>query len=660
MSVLLLPADDPGAIAQAARILRDGGLVAFPTETVYGLGADAFDAAAVARIFAAKGRPTFDPLIVHLADRTWLERVVGHTPEAALRLAARFWPGPLTLVLPKRRGRPRPGDRGPRHRRRPRARSPAARALIAAADRPIAAPSANLFGYVSPTTAAHVVEQLGDRVDAVLDGGPCRVGVESTIVSFASGAPVVLRPGGVTREDLAEALGGPVGLARERVTGDAPLVAPGQLDRHYATRTPLRLLSGRAQGPGSTARVGLLAFAAAPASGFAAVEVLAPDGQPATAAAQPVRGAPTARRVWARPSPGRALLRGGPRLGNHGPPAALRRGRGLKPGGAMVLKWFGGSKESTIEELIARKKYARAVELLRARFRAGSRDPLLRQQLADVLVLAGKQKEAVPIIIGLADEYAFDGQAAKAIALLKKLELLEKTPSEVEGRLAALIPQDREAPRPSPSTAATLEVEWDEVSPSGTEPTSEGARFAETEAPMTEEDFGRTLVEVAHEALENLPARPSAPTAGPVIASPLFSDFSEAELRAVIRGLRLLTFEPGDIILSEGEPGETVFVLATGAVKAFVRNPEGSLRLVREMGEGSFFGEISILSGAPRTATVTAAARCEVLELDRPTLDEIADRHPGVWPVLVQFAEQRAGSREEERIRTEAAAGAED
>ena len=328
----------------------------------------------------------------------------------------------------------------------------------------------------------------------------------------------------------------------------------------------------------------------------------------------------------------------------------------------MVLKWFGGSKESTIEELIARKKYARAVDLLRARFRAGSRDPLLRQQLAEVLVLAGKQKEAVPIIIGLADEYAFEGQAAKAIALLKKLELLQKTPSEVEGRLAALIPQEREPLRPIGSTAATLEVEWDEVSPtaalSGVGAGHEARSLAESDAAMTEEDFGRRLVEVAQEALENLPPRPEAPAGGPVVASPLFSDFSEVELRAVIRGLRLLTFEPGDIILSEGEPGETVFVLATGAVKAFVRNPEGRLRLVREMGEGSFFGEISILSGAPRTATVTAATHCDVLELDRATLDEIAERHPGVWPVLVQFAEQRSGSREEERIRSEAAAGA--
>jgi hypothetical protein len=327
----------------------------------------------------------------------------------------------------------------------------------------------------------------------------------------------------------------------------------------------------------------------------------------------------------------------------------------------MVLKWFGGSKESTIEELIARKKYARAVELLRARFRAGSRDPLLRQQLADVLVLAGKHQEAVPIIIGLADEYAFDGQAAKAIALLKKLELLQTTPSEVEGRLAALIPQEREAVRLGASTAATLEVEWDDVSPSEEQPARASAQsLTEIEPPMTEEDFARSLVEVAHEALENMPPRSDVPATGPVVASPLFSDFSEAELRAVIRGLRLLTFEPGDIILSEGEPGDTVFVLATGAVKAFVRNPEGRLRLVREMGEGSFFGEISILSGAPRTATVTAAVHSEVLELDRATLDEIAERHPGVWPVLVQFAEQRSGSREEERIRSESAAASED
>lgn len=285
MSVLVLPADDPAAIAEAAGILGRGGLVAFPTETVYGLGANALDAGAVARIFAAKARPTFDPLIVHVADRSWLHRAVRATPEAAAVLAGRFWPGPLTLVLPKAwvipdlvtAGLDTVGVRVPDHA--------AARALIQAAGCPIAAPSANLFGYVSPTTAAHVVEQLGDRVDAVLDGGPCRVGVESTIVSFASGSPVVLRPGGVTREEMEEVLGRAVGLLRERAPDDTPLLAPGQLERHYATRTPLRLLTGRAEAPGGGSRVGLLAFAEGCATGFEAVEVLAPDGQPATAAA---------------------------------------------------------------------------------------------------------------------------------------------------------------------------------------------------------------------------------------------------------------------------------------------------------------------------------------------------------------------------------------
>jgi hypothetical protein len=313
-----------------------------------------------------------------------------------------------------------------------------------------------------------------------------------------------------------------------------------------------------------------------------------------------------------------------------------------------VLKWFGGGKESTIEELIAKKKYGRAVEMLRARFRAGHRDVHLRQQLADVLVLAGKEKEAVPIIIGLADEYAFDGQAAKAIALLKKLELLKSSPPEVEGRLAALIPSERkDAPGPDTTLPVALEVqEWETTAvPVDTGP--------DTDPKMSVEDFGRQLVEVANEALGSMPAR-GAGAARAVVRSPLFSDFSEAELRAVIRGLRLLTFEAGDIVLSEGEPGDTVFVLATGAVKVFVRNPEGRVRLVREMGEGSFFGEISILAGTPRSATITAAARCEVLELDRATLDQIAESHPRVWPVLVQFAEQRSGSREEERIRHEA------
>jgi L-threonylcarbamoyladenylate synthase len=280
VSARVLPAADDRAIAEAADILRRGGVVAFPTETVYGLGADAFNARAVARVFEVKARPSFDPLIVHLADAGERGRVAATDDPRAAVLAARFWPGPLTLVLPRRpevpdlvtAGLDTVGVRVPAH--------PAARALIAAAGTPVAAPSANPFGYVSPTTAAHVAELLGTAVDLVLDGGPCRVGVESTILSLAGDVPVILRPGGVPREALEDALGLPL----ETAGLDERPLAPGQLPRHYATRTPLAILAGEA-GPPPEGRVGLLAWRRAPERGYAAVELLAPDGSPETAAA---------------------------------------------------------------------------------------------------------------------------------------------------------------------------------------------------------------------------------------------------------------------------------------------------------------------------------------------------------------------------------------
>ena len=281
MTARVLPAADDAAIAEAAAVLRRGGLVAFPTETVYGLGADAFNPRAVARVFEVKARPSFDPLIVHVADAAERERVAAADDPRAAALAARFWPGPLTLVLPRRpevpdlvtAGLDTVGVRVPAH--------PAARAMIAAASTPVAAPSANPFGYVSPTTAAHVAELLGPAVDLVLDGGPCRVGVESTILSLAGDAPLLLRPGGVPREALEEVLGVTVEVAGR---AERPL-APGQLPRHYATRTPLKVLAGPAgPPPGPPGRVGLLAWRQA-AEGYAAVEVLAPDGSAETAAA---------------------------------------------------------------------------------------------------------------------------------------------------------------------------------------------------------------------------------------------------------------------------------------------------------------------------------------------------------------------------------------
>jgi L-threonylcarbamoyladenylate synthase len=269
---------------EAAERLRAGGLVAFPTETVYGLGANALDPEAVARIFEAKGRPSFDPLIVHLPDAREVGRVAIVTDPRFRTLAARFWPGPLTLVLPRRpelpeivtAGLPAVGVRVPGHS--------VARALLAAAGVPVAAPSANPFGSVSPTTAQHVAEGLGDRVDLILDGGPCRVGVESTVLSLVDDPPVILRPGGVSREELEAALGRPLEV---RASSSRPL-SPGLLERHYATRTPLRLLEGPAPAlPPAPGRVGLLAFTQAPEGhGYAALEVLAPDGRLTTAAAR--------------------------------------------------------------------------------------------------------------------------------------------------------------------------------------------------------------------------------------------------------------------------------------------------------------------------------------------------------------------------------------
>ena len=233
---------DSQKIAQAAAILRRGGLVAFPTETVYGLGANAFDAQAVQRIFAAKGRPSHDPLIVHVASAEDLLRVAHEVPPLAEQLARAFWPGPLTLVLPKAAsvppevtaGRNTVAVRCPAH--------PVALALIRAAGVPIAAPSANRFGHTSPTTAAHVLDDLEGRIDLILDAGPTPVGVESTVLDLTQRPPVILRPGGLPKETL-EALIGKVALAGATVSG-TPAPSPGMLPRHYAPHTPLWLFLG--------------------------------------------------------------------------------------------------------------------------------------------------------------------------------------------------------------------------------------------------------------------------------------------------------------------------------------------------------------------------------------------------------------------------------
>jgi L-threonylcarbamoyladenylate synthase len=234
----MIPAAAPGEIDHAARLLRTGRLVAFPTETVYGLGANALDAEAVARIYAVKRRPRTSPLIVHVVSVEMAQSMVVEWPEIADRLARRFWPGPLTLVLGKRSaipdivtaGLPTVALRMPAH--------PIALALIGAASVPLAAPSANRFTELSPTTAEHVRRSLGSDVDLILDGGPCQVGIESTVLSLIEQRPVLLRPGGISRPEL-EAIVGPVAFAQEIQSGAHP--APGMYPRHYSPRTRLYL-----------------------------------------------------------------------------------------------------------------------------------------------------------------------------------------------------------------------------------------------------------------------------------------------------------------------------------------------------------------------------------------------------------------------------------
>lgn len=273
--------DDDAGIAHAAALLRNGALVAFGTETVYGLGADATNAGAVAAIFAAKGRPRFNPLICHYdsADTAFSDVIAD---DRASVLAAALWPGPLTLVLPRRpdcrialltgAGLDTQAVRVPDHT--------AARALLRAVGRPLAGPSANISGQVSPTTAAHVLDGLGGRIAAILDSGPCSVGVESTVVDLSGPDPVLLRPGGATLEAI-EALIGPV---RCGAAPGAALRSPGMLASHYAPSLPVRLNACSV-----AADEALLAFGPA-LPGAGAVFQLSETGDPTAAAARLFEG----------------------------------------------------------------------------------------------------------------------------------------------------------------------------------------------------------------------------------------------------------------------------------------------------------------------------------------------------------------------------------
>jgi len=245
----------PEAISRAVELLREGQVVGMPTETVYGLAGDGLNPAALARIFEVKQRPLFDPLILHFSDAASAFAMAAEVPKAACELAQRFWPGPLTLVLRKKdivpdlatSGLPNVAVRVPAH--------PVAQELLRAFGGPLAAPSANRFGRISPTDALAVQAELGDEVPLILDGGPCMVGLESTVLSLAEDRPVLLRAGGIPQEDI-EFI---IGLVQHAAPGDDRPQAPGQLKHHYAPRKPLRLVRDSAEIP-LQADIGLLLF----------------------------------------------------------------------------------------------------------------------------------------------------------------------------------------------------------------------------------------------------------------------------------------------------------------------------------------------------------------------------------------------------------------
>lgn len=321
------------------------------------------------------------------------------------------------------------------------------------------------------------------------------------------------------------------------------------------------------------------------------------------------------------------------------------------------------------QDLIARKQYAKAVEVLQKGLKARPKDQRLRLQLADTLVLASRGRDAAPILMGLADEHAQDGFGAKAIAILKRIEKITPGRRDVEERLAHLIQEKaRSAPNSASARASSapafgleeFDPSADPLGGGGAElgieagPGPDSSAESLTPEPVIELTPGpepEVLPTVAADSDEDLAYLAAAeeelapPKGGDaMVSTPLFQGLSEQDLAAVIHGLELLSFEPGDILVAEGAPGDSLFILSTGSVKAYVRNPKGHYTRVHTLVEGDFFGEISALTGKPRTATLVAAVECEVLELKKKNLDEITATHPQVREVLRRFHEERARS----------------
>jgi hypothetical protein len=312
----------------------------------------------------------------------------------------------------------------------------------------------------------------------------------------------------------------------------------------------------------------------------------------------------------------------------------------------MVLDWMAKGKAAGLPDLIARKQFGKAVEMAQAQLKDRPRDGRLRLQLADTLIAAGRGREAVPTLREMADELAAEGFAAKAIAILKRIQKIDPGRLDIEKRLASLIAErarhEAAAVRPAVVARPSLpdfgmeEFGSDEIDIGGSRP----AGAEPDRAPAAEQDplgdFAPVVAAGAAIDLEEDRQRRPPPA--------LFPDFSNEELVAVMAGLELVEFKTGDLVVAEGEPGDSLFLVTSGTVKAWIRNREGRYVLARRLGEGDFFGEISVLTGSPRTATVVAASPCELLELDRATLDGITAKHPRVREVLQRFHDQRIGT----------------
>jgi len=342
----------------------------------------------------------------------------------------------------------------------------------------------------------------------------------------------------------------------------------------------------------------------------------------------------------------------------------------------MALSWLKSGKPEDINELIARKNYRKATEMLEGQLRTDKKNAYVRQQLADVYTLSGDKRHAIQLLNALADDFARDGFAAKSIAVLKKIQRLEPGRAEVDVKLADIINKrdeeqqsiqarrglyrgklqhiDELPSEPVRAESETVETppleEAPPPAPFMTEPRLDPAdielEFEVEEMPETEEpEQEGTLANSAHAIDEETQARvPNVST------TPLFSSLSSEDLVSLIQGFNLLSFEPGDVVVTEGAPGDSLFIITSGSVKAFVRSREGEYRKVRDMGDGDFFGEISLLTGSRRTATITAASSCELLVLDKAAVDSVTKTHPKVLETLQKFCDSRVQSDAESSV----------